>query len=80
MRHPNQLIETHVLDNFLTAAVRAGTGPGWILQMGCVIPASIGELFVGYSVIGYCVLRGACRGVHMLYTRYAAACLGFIPD
>lgn len=30
--------------------------------MGCVIPVPIGELFMGYGVIGYCVLRGVCRG------------------
>lgn len=62
MRRPNRPIETHLLGNFLTAAARAGIGPGRILQMGCVFPVPIGELFVTYDVIGYCVLRGVCRG------------------
>lgn len=76
MRRPNRPIETHLLGNFLTAAARAGIGPGWIVQMCCLIPVSIGELFVAYGVIGYCVLRGVCRGVHMRHIGYAAACLG----
>lgn len=79
MRRPNRLIETHVLDNFLTAAARAGIGAGRILQMGCVILVNWGELFVGYGFIGYRILRGVCRGVHMRHIGYVA-CLGFTPD
>lgn len=80
MRRPIRPVETHVLDNVLTAAVRAVIGPGRILQMGCMILINWGELFVGYGIMAHCVLRSVGRGMHTRHTGYAAACLGFTPD